>query len=120
MTGRGMGEIADDRTWSRHSVGQMYFPQFLVGMVATLLVILGWTYSSTGSIWMAIGWAFLAAVVLQAGYFVAVLWLVHSESRVIDESKAGTNSVPAEMPGPFERDGIVHALISLLFPRLLP
>ncbi|WP_246680668.1 exopolysaccharide production repressor protein [Mesorhizobium sp. B3-1-9] len=115
-----MGEIVDDRMWPRRSEGQMYFPQFLVGMVATLLVILGWTYASTGSVWMAIGWTFLAAVVLQAGYFVAVLWLVHGETRVTDERKADASSAPAKIPGPFERDGIIHALILWLFPKLLP
>ncbi|MBZ9662226.1 hypothetical protein LB523_24565 [Mesorhizobium sp. ESP-6-4] len=115
-----MGEIADGRIWSRRSVGQMYFPQFLVGMVGTLLVILGWTFMSTGSVWMAIGWTFLAAVALQAGYFVAVLWLVHSETRVTDEGKADVSAAPAKMPGPFERDGIIHALILRLFPKLLP
>ncbi|TGP20384.1 hypothetical protein EN827_24740 [Mesorhizobium sp. M1D.F.Ca.ET.184.01.1.1] len=98
----------------------MYFPQFLVGMTATLLVVLGWTYASTGSVWESLGWTFLAGVVLQAGYFVAVLWLVHAESRVTDESKATDAGAAAKLPGPFERDGIVHALISRLFPRLLP
>lgn len=115
-----MGEIADDHKRSRRSVGQMYFPQFLVGMTATLLVVLGWTYASTGSVWESLGWTFLAGVVLQAGYFVAVLWLVHAESRGTDESKATDAGAPAKLPGPFERDGIVHALISRLFPRLLP
>ncbi len=119
MTGRDMGETVDDRTWSRRSVGQMYFPQFLVGMVVTLLVILGWTLMSTGSIWTALGWTVLAAVVLQAGYFAAVLWLVHGETRVIDEAKSNDSAAsPAKMPGPFERDGIVQALLSRLFPRL--
>ncbi|RWA72353.1 MAG: hypothetical protein EOQ30_34860 [Mesorhizobium sp.] len=97
----------------------MYFPQFLVGMTATLLVVLGWTYASTGSVWASLGWTFLAAVVLQAGYFVAVLWLVQAEGRVTDETKA-TDTGAAKLPGPFERDGIIHALISRLFPRLLP
>ena len=101
-------------------LGQMYFPQFLVGMVATLLVILGWTYTSTGSAWQALGWTVLAAVVLQVGYFAAVLWLVHGETRVTDEGKADVSSAPAKIPGPFERDGIIHALISRLFPKLLP
>ena len=118
--GRHMGEIADGRMWPRRLVGQMYFPQFLVGMVATLLVILGWTFMSTGSLWTAIGWTFLAAVVLQVGYFVAVLWLVHGETRVTDERKADASATPAKIPGPFERDGIVHALILRLFPKLLP
>ena len=115
MTGREMGEIVDDQEWSRRSVGQMYFPQFLVGMIATLLVILGWTYTSTGSILAAIGWTVLAAVVLQAGYFAAVLLLVHREGRVNDESKASDpGTSPAKIPGPFERDGIIQALISRL------
>jgi len=117
--GRDMGEIVDDRMWSRRSVGQMYFPQFLVGMVATLLVILGWTYTSTGSAWAALGWTVLAAVILQAGYFAAVLWLVHGETRVTDETKSNEGAAsPAKLPGPFERDGIIQALISRLFPRL--
>ena len=98
----------------------MYFPQFLVGMTATLLAVLGWTFASTGSIWESLGWTFLAGVVLQAGYFVAVLWLVHGESRVTDETKADATSAPAELPGPLERDGIIHALLALLFPRQMP
>ncbi|TIT72277.1 MAG: hypothetical protein E5W60_05625, partial [Mesorhizobium sp.] len=51
----------------------MYFPQFLVGMSVTLLVVLGWTYAETGSLWQSLGWAFVAALLLQVGYFVAVL-----------------------------------------------
>ncbi|SFO64773.1 Exopolysaccharide production repressor [Mesorhizobium sp. NFR06] len=114
-----MGEIVDDRTWSRRSVGQMYFPQFLVGMVATLLAILGWTFQSTGSIWAALGWTFLAALILQVGYFAAVVWLVQREGREADEAKPSEGAAsPAKMPGPFERDGIIQALISRFFPRL--
>jgi len=121
MTGRDMGEVVDDWKWSRRSVGQMYFPQFLVGMAATLLVILGWTFASTGSVWAALGWTVLAAVILQAGYFAAVLWLVHGEARVTDEAKSNEGAAsPAKLPGPFERDGIIQAVISLLFPKLLP
>ncbi|OHV88662.1 hypothetical protein ORS3428_18345 [Mesorhizobium sp. ORS 3428] len=97
----------------------MYFPQFLVGMTATLLVVLGWTYASTGSVLESLGWTFLAGVALQAGYFAAVLWLVHAESRVADETNA-TDAGGAKLPGPFERDGIIHALLARLFPRLLP
>jgi hypothetical protein len=96
----------------------MYFPQFLVGMAATLLVILGWTFASTGSIWAALGWTVLAAVILQAGYFAAVLWLVHGETRATDEAKSIDGAAPAKLPGPFERDGIIQALLSRLFPRL--
>ena len=76
----------------------MYFPQFLVGMTATLLLILGWTFASTGSIWASLGWTFLAAVVLQAGYFAAVLWLVHGKSGATDEAKADNGTEPAKLP----------------------
>lgn len=121
MTGRDLGEIVDDRTRSRRSVGHMYFPQFLIGMVATLLVILGWTFMSTGSIWEALGWTVLAAVILQAGYFAAVLWLVQREGRAADQAKPSDGAAsPAKLPGPFERDGIIQAVISLFFPKLLP
>lgn len=83
-------------------------------MVATLLVILGWTYASTGSLWQSLGWTFLAGVVLQAGYFLAVLWLVRAQGREMDTAKADTS--PAKLPGrPFERDGIIQSLISRLF-----
>jgi len=88
-------------------------------MAATLLVILGWTFASTGSIWAALGWTFLAAVILQAGYFAVVLWLVHGETRVTDEATSSDGSAaPAKLPGPFERDGIIQALLSRLFPKL--
>ncbi len=97
----------------------MYFPQFLVGMAATLLVVLGWTYASTGSMLAALGWTFLAGVVLQAGYFVAVLWLVHGERPATDETKGDIGPAPAKHPAPFERDGIIHALLAWLFPGLM-
>ncbi len=95
----------------------MYFPQFLVGMTATLLVLLGWTYASTGSVWQSLGWTFLAGVVLQVGYFVAVLWLVHAEGRVTDKAKA-TDAGAGKLPGLFERDVSIRALLARLFPRL--
>lgn len=114
-----MGAIVEDRQRSRRWVGQMYFPQFLVGMTATLLVVLGWTYASTGSMLESLGWTFLAGVVLQAGYFVAVLWLVHGERPATEETKADTAPTPAKHPAPFERDGIIHALLVRLFPKLM-
>jgi hypothetical protein len=94
----------------------MYFPRFLVGMTATLLVILGWTYASTGSIWASLGWTVLAAVLLQAGYFLLVVVLIRREGHAASESKA-SDAAPAKLPGPFERDGIIQAVISRL--RLL-
>jgi len=108
-----MGEIAGTLDGPGRSVGQMYFPRFLVGMTATLLVVLGWTYASTGSIWASLGWTLLAGVLLQAAYFIVVLVLIQREGSAVSESKAG-DTAPAKLPGPFERDGIIQALISRL------
>ena len=50
---------------------------------------------------------------------IAVLWLVHGETRVTDEATSSDGSAsPAKLPGPFERDGIIQALLSRLFPKL--
>ncbi|MGX8008330.1 hypothetical protein ACVDG8_004590 [Mesorhizobium sp. ORM8.1] len=55
----------------------------------------------------------LAAVLLQAGYFLIVLLIIQREGRAAAESKA-SEAAPAELPGPFKRDGIIHTLISRL------
>ena len=55
----------------------MYFPQFLVGMFATSFVVAIWADMATGSVWKALGWAFLAMVILQFGYLGLVVRLVY-------------------------------------------
>ncbi|TGQ34655.1 exopolysaccharide production repressor protein [Mesorhizobium sp. M00.F.Ca.ET.216.01.1.1] len=87
----------------------MYFPQFLVGMAAALLAIMAWVYTATGSVWQSLGWTFVAALLLQAGYFIAVLFLIYGHATSAAEAD---NSVPAKTP--LERDGIIHALLSML------
>ena len=47
----------------------MYFPQFLIGMLATSVIAGAWAYVATGSVWKSVAWAFIAAALLQAGYF---------------------------------------------------
>ena len=54
----------------------MYFPQFLVGMSATTIVVAIWAYTEAGSIWTALGWATLALLVLQVGYISLVVRLI--------------------------------------------
>jgi hypothetical protein len=90
----------------------MYFPQFLVGMSVTLLVVLGWTYAETGSLWQSLGWAFVAALLLQVGYFIAVLAIIYG--RGSSAAKTSDSSMPAKIPGPFKRDGILYSLLSRL------
>ncbi|TIU43443.1 MAG: hypothetical protein E5W31_03525, partial [Mesorhizobium sp.] len=55
----------------------MYFPRFLVGATTTMLVVAGWVYHATGSIWRTTGWTVLVAIILQVGYFVALAGLIY-------------------------------------------
>ncbi|TRC94815.1 hypothetical protein FJV76_14475 [Mesorhizobium sp. WSM4303] len=55
----------------------MYFPQFLVGMFATSLVVAIWADMATGSVWKALGWAVLAMAILQLGYIGLVVRLIY-------------------------------------------
>lgn len=56
---------------------EMYFPRFLVGMVATVCTVATWVYTATGSMWVACCWAIVAVLLLQAVYFWLVLYLVY-------------------------------------------
>jgi exopolysaccharide production repressor protein len=89
----------------------MYFPQFLVGMAAALLAIMGWIYADTGSLWQSLGWTFVAALLLQAGYFIVVLFLIYGRASRKAEADSPT---PAKAPRPLERDGIIYTLLSRL------
>lgn len=60
----------------------MYGPRALISMLAVLMVFAGVTYSLNGSIGTTIWQTILCAIILQVGYFVAVLVLVRKESRL--------------------------------------
>ncbi|MEO5758731.1 MAG: exopolysaccharide production repressor protein [Mesorhizobium sp.] len=51
----------------------MYFPRFLIGMFTTSGLVAIWAYTATGSVWKALVWTIIAAVVLQVGYFAVVV-----------------------------------------------
>lgn len=59
----------------------MYFPQFLVGMLTTSVVVAAWAYLDTGSILKGVIWGVIAAVVLQVGYFALVFRLVYRRRK---------------------------------------
>ncbi|MDG4881249.1 hypothetical protein [Mesorhizobium sp. WSM4884] len=74
----------------------MYFPQFLMGMFATSSIVAIWAELETGSIWKALGWAILALIILQIGYFGLVVRLIYK--RGTEGTKAAlvsTNSTPS-------------------------
>ena len=67
----------------------MYLQQFLVGMFATSFVVAIWADMATGSVWKALGWAALAMVILQLGYFGLVVRLIYRrESEGIEGNAA--------------------------------
>ncbi|PBC11519.1 hypothetical protein CK230_05635 [Mesorhizobium sp. WSM3859] len=51
--------------------------KFLVGMFAASFMVAVWAGIETGSVWAALGWAMLAMVILQVGYFGLVVALVY-------------------------------------------
>jgi exopolysaccharide production repressor protein len=67
----------------------MSFPLFLRGLVGALLVFALATYLITGSIWYTIVQTVICAVLVQIGYFAAVLFLVW-RSGAAQKDDAGT------------------------------
>lgn len=58
----------------------MYFPQFFVGMFVTSFVVAIWADIETGSVWIALGWAILALIILQVGYIGLVVGLIYKRA----------------------------------------
>ena len=83
-------------------------------MTAVFFVVLAWTYVDSGSIWQALGWAFLIAWILQAVYFVTVVLLVYGRGKLRSGAK---DSQSRKAPEPFKRDGIIKALFNLTARR---
>lgn len=85
----------------------MYFPQFLVGMFTTSAALGAWAYEVTGSIWKAVAWAIIAAVLLQVGYFALVLRLVYRRDgdQETEEHIADAAKEPVVPNQPLHRDG---------------
>ncbi|WFP66081.1 MULTISPECIES: hypothetical protein [unclassified Mesorhizobium] len=74
----------------------MYFPQFLIGMFATSLIVAIWAELETGSIWKALGWAILALIILQIGYFGLVVRLIYKRGTEGTEADlVSTSSTPS-------------------------
>ncbi|MEI9400702.1 hypothetical protein [Mesorhizobium argentiipisi] len=73
----------------------MYFPQFLVGMVATLSAVAVWVFTATGSVWLAGGWTAAAALLLQVGYFGLLIGLIYQKPRVDQPGAQALNRQPA-------------------------
>lgn len=83
----------------------MYFPQFLVGMFGTSLMMAIWAGIETGSIRTALAWAVLTLIVLQVGYFLLILGLFYKRSTKSTDAKPE----PVKPVQPLRRDGGVSS-----------
>lgn len=66
----------------------MYFPQFLVGMSVTTIIVAIWAYIETGSVWVTFGWTILAIVILQVGYVGLVVRLIFRRAPEASDARA--------------------------------
>ena len=57
----------------------MYAPRVFVSMLAVLVVFAISTYFMSGSLLSALIQTLICAVIIQTGYFIGVLYLVHRE-----------------------------------------
>lgn len=76
----------------------MSFLLFLRGLICVLLVFAITTYLLTHSLWSTFIQTVICAVLLQAGYFAAVLFLVwrREGSRKADDAAAGETAAAAK------------------------
>ncbi|KRB32649.1 hypothetical protein EB815_25010 [Mesorhizobium loti] len=81
----------------------MYFPQFLVGMLATTIGISIWVYFESGSIWASLGWAVLTLVVLQVGYVCLVIRLVSRRPEKTSDARSAVDPASPLSFWPFRK-----------------
>lgn len=82
----------------------MSFVLFFRGLVGVLVVFAITTYIVTQSLWTTFVQTVICAVLLQIGYFAAVLFMVWHESRQPQRQDAGIKPEPqiapaSEVPG---------------------
>lgn len=75
----------------------MSLPRFLLGMLGVLFVFAVATYFATQSVWTTLIQTLLCAVLIQIGYFAAVLFMVwRSKDRKQDEASRTPVQNPVE------------------------
>lgn len=63
----------------------MYAPRVFISMTLVLLVFAVSDYFISGSVYTALIHTLICAVILQAGYFIGVLYLVRREKKLREE-----------------------------------
>ncbi len=67
----------------------MYAPRVFISMIFALAAFAGATYWMTGSAYTTVLQTIICAVILQVGYFIGLLYLVHREKT--ERQRAGND-----------------------------
>ncbi|MDS7595079.1 exopolysaccharide production repressor protein [Agrobacterium tumefaciens] len=87
----------------------MYAPRVFISMIGALLVFAIATYFIQGSFYTAFIQTLIAAVILQVGYFIAILFLVGREKRQLHDAALFQRERTAENPGQDSIKGVPHS-----------
>ena len=101
-------EILCGTTSKRYGGIAMSFTLFLRGLVVVLLVFAITTYLITGSLWTTFVQTIICAILVQVGYFAAVLFLVWRSGRRL-KSEAGLLKSEAKEEQPAVKVGELHS-----------
>ena len=93
----------------------MSLPRFLLGMLGVLFVFAIATYVATLSVWTTFIQTLLCAVLIQLGYFIAVLFLVW---RGKDKKQDQASSVAPQSPADEKSGSKVRPLSGAERPRV--
>lgn len=83
----------------------MYAPRVFVSMTGVLIVFAVSAYFMSGSFYTAFIQTLICAVLLQAGYFIGVLYLVRREKKLRDE-RLPADMTSAKSSKESRRDGL--------------
>jgi exopolysaccharide production repressor protein len=84
----------------------MYAPRVFVSMMAVLIVFAVAAYLTTGSLLTALGETLLCAIILQVGYFIGVVYLVHREKAGAGKDRHPDARSPRQVNDDLGRDEI--------------
>jgi len=77
----------------------MRLPRFLLGMLAALLVFAVVTYILTGSFWSTLWQTVLCGLLIQFGYFLAIVFLVSRTPEADDSARKTDGTATGERRG---------------------
>ena len=90
----------------------MSFPRFLMGMLGALAAFAIFTFAATQSLWTTVWQTLVCAVLIQIGYFGAVLMLVSRQKRGVSDNGSVVDQVAPQERGvePLARVGRAREL----------